>query len=74
MTIHIKPLWDVIEGTFKVETATFRGLGDISGKDRAAFEDALRRQLPHNEKIIVSYPDVPKIVPPSGKRPAPEPA
>ena len=37
MTIHIKPMWDAIEGTFKVELATYKGLGKISGQDREAF-------------------------------------
>ena len=36
MTIHIKPMWDAIEGTFRVETAIFRGLGRIEGASREA--------------------------------------
>lgn len=67
MTIHIKPMWDAVEGIFRVETATFRGLGRIEGVDREAFEAALRKRLPGGENIAISYEDTPKIIPPSDR-------
>ena len=71
MTIHIKPLWDVIDGHFKVDTATYKGLGQIAAGDRAAFEEALRAILPASEKIAISYDDVPKIIPAANRNGAP---
>ena len=67
MTIHIKPMWDAIEGTFRVETAIFRGLGSIEGASREAFEAALRKRLPEGENIAISYEDTPKIIPPADR-------
>ena len=68
MTIHIKPMWDAVEGTFRVETATFRGLGKISAEDRDAFEEELRKVLPAGESIAISYDDLPKIIPAAARR------
>lgn len=67
MTIHIKPMWDVVDGTYKVETATFKGLGRISAEGREAFEAALRKILPAGENIAISYEDTPKIIPPADR-------
>jgi hypothetical protein len=65
MTIHIKPMWDVVDGAYKVDTATYRGLGRVAADNREMFEEALREILPPGENIAISYDDLPKIIPPA---------
>lgn len=72
MTIHIKPLWDEVQGALKVELATYKGLGNIAAGDREAFEAALREALPPSESIVISYESLPKIIPAAQRRPAPD--
>ncbi len=54
---HIKPEWDAVANTYKVASATIKGLGEIEAPTRDELNIALLEILPPGSRIKIDYSD-----------------
>lgn len=64
MSFHydIKPEWDVVSGTYRVASATIKGLGEVEGASREELNIALLNALPDGSRIKILWPDYSAII------------